>query len=85
MHLQQVKCLSWVLLNLVWIQGIELPVKELDSLMHLLSEKKRKVEQEEAETNMEILLEFLTRSRQQKQEELNQVRRMQIVRIWWKL
>lgn len=53
--------------------------------MHLLSEKKRKVEQEEAETNMEILLEFLTRSRQQKQEELNQVRRMQIVRIWWKL
>jgi E3 ubiquitin-protein ligase RFWD2 len=69
----------------LWIQGIELPVKELDSLMHLLSEKKRKVEQEEAETNMEILLEFLTRSRQQKQEELNQVRRMQIVRIWWKL
>jgi hypothetical protein len=85
MHLQQVKCLSWVLLNVLWIQGIELPVKELDSLMHLLSEKKRKVEQEEAETNMEILLEFLTRSRQQKQEELNQVRRMQIVRIWWKL
>lgn len=85
MHLQQVKCLSCVLLNLLWIQGIELPVKELDSLMHLLSEKKRKVEQEEAETNMEILLEFLTRSRQQKQEELNQVRRMQIVRIWWKL
>jgi E3 ubiquitin-protein ligase RFWD2 len=74
-----------VLLNVLWIQGIELPVKELDSLMHLLSEKKRKVEQEEAETNMEILLEFLTRSRQQKQEELNQVRRMQIVRIWWKL
>lgn len=60
--------------------------------MHLLSEKKRKVEQEEAETNMEILLEFLTRSRQQKQEELNQVRRMQIdgnhkgfcvMHTWW--
>ena len=42
--------------------------------MHLLSEKKRKAEQEEAETNMEILLEFLHRSRQQKQEELNLVR-----------
>lgn len=41
--------------------------------MHLLTEKKRKAEQEEAETNMEILLEFLHRSRQQKQEELNTV------------
>lgn len=53
---------------------MDLPVKELDSLMRLLSEKKRKAEQEEAETNMEILLEFLHRSRQQKQEELSLVR-----------
>lgn len=58
-------------LRLALQQGVDLPVKELDSLMHLLSEKKRKAEQEEAETNMEILLEFLHRSRQQKQEELN--------------
>lgn len=42
--------------------------------MHLLSETKRKAEQEEAETNMEILLEFLDRSRQQRQEEFNLVR-----------
>lgn len=41
--------------------------------MHLLTEKKRKAEQEEAENNMEILLEFLHRSRYQKQEELNLV------------
>lgn len=49
-------------------------MKELDSLMHLLAAKKRRAEQEEAETNMEILLEFLHRSRQQKQGELNEVR-----------
>lgn len=49
---------------------MDFPVIELDSLMHLLSEKKRKAEQEEAETNMEILLEFLRRSQQQKQEDL---------------
>lgn len=58
-------------LRLALQQGVDLPVKELDSLMHLLSDKKRKAEQEEAEANMEILLEFLHRSRQQKNEELN--------------
>lgn len=71
-----VPCGTTVTLFCSWFcyQGVDLPVKELDSLMHLLSEKKRKAEQEEAETNMEILLEFLHRSRQQKQEELNLVR-----------
>ncbi|KAG0560988.1 hypothetical protein KC19_9G028300 [Ceratodon purpureus] len=58
-------------LRLALQQGVDLPFKELDSLMHLLAEKKRKAEQEESETNMEILLEFLHRSREQKQEELN--------------
>ncbi|XP_073393412.1 E3 ubiquitin-protein ligase COP1 isoform X1 [Physcomitrium patens] len=57
-------------LRLALQQDVDFPVIELDSLMHLLSEKKRKAEQEEAETNMEILLEFLRRSQQQKQEDL---------------
>lgn len=54
-------------------QGAEVSVKELDCLLTLLAEKKRKMEQEEAETNMEILLDFLQRLRQQKQTELNEV------------
>ena len=49
-------------------------MKELDSLLSLLGEKKRKAEQEEAETNMEILLDFLQRLQQQKHEELKEVR-----------
>lgn len=54
-------------------EGAEVSVKELDSLLSLLAEKKRKAEQEEAETNMEILLDFLQRLQQQKQEELNEL------------
>jgi hypothetical protein len=34
-------------------------VKELDSLMTLIAEKKRQMEQQESETNMQILLVFL--------------------------
>lgn len=48
-------------------------VKELDGLLCLLAEKKRKMEQEEAETNMQILLDFLHCLRKQKIEELNEV------------
>jgi hypothetical protein len=58
----------------VGLQGVNLPVKELDSLLQLLADKKRKAEQEEAEANMEILLDFLLRSWQQKQEVLHKVR-----------
>eukprot|EP00250_Pteridium_aquilinum_P012633 c20845_g1_i1 orf=359-2401(-) len=54
-------------------EGAEVSVKELDSLLSLLAEKKRKAEQEEAETNMEILLDFLHRLQQQKQDELNEL------------
>ncbi|CAK9199492.1 unnamed protein product [Sphagnum jensenii] len=60
-------------LRLALQQGVDLPVKELGLLMQLLGDKKRKAEQEEAETNMEILLEFLLHSRQQKQEELRKL------------
>jgi E3 ubiquitin-protein ligase RFWD2 len=56
------------------LQGAELPMKELDSLLHLLGERKRKLEQEEAESNMDVLLDFLHLSRQRKQEELQEVR-----------
>lgn len=48
-------------------------VKELDSLLSLLMDKKRKMEQEEAETNLQILLEFLQCLKKQKVEELNEV------------
>lgn len=54
-------------------QGCEVSHKELDSLLSLLAEKKRKMEQEEAETNMKILLDFLHCLRKQKLEELNEV------------
>ncbi|CAN4096229.1 unnamed protein product [Withania somnifera] len=54
-------------------QGCEVSIKELDSLLSMLSEKKRKLEQEEAERNMQILLEFLQMLRKQKVDELNEV------------
>lgn len=54
-------------------QGCEIPIKDLDNLMSLLAEKKRKMEQEEAERNMQILLDFLQYLRKQKVDELNEV------------
>ncbi|XP_057499786.1 E3 ubiquitin-protein ligase COP1-like isoform X2 [Actinidia eriantha] len=54
-------------------QGCEMPVKELDGLLALLMEKKRKMEQEEAEMNMQILQDFLHCLRKQKLDELNQI------------
>lgn len=54
-------------------QGCEVSIKDLDSLMSLLSEKKRKMEQEEAERNMQILMDFLHCLRKQKVDELNEV------------
>ncbi|GMP73325.1 hypothetical protein CsSME_00031111 [Camellia sinensis var. sinensis] len=54
-------------------QGCDVSVKELDSLLTLLEEKKRKIEQEEAETNVQILLDFLHCLRKQKLEELNEI------------
>lgn len=48
-------------------------VKELDSLLSVLIEKKRKMEQEEAETYMQILHDFLHCLRKKKLEELSQV------------
>ncbi|KAK1274626.1 E3 ubiquitin-protein ligase COP1 [Acorus gramineus] len=54
-------------------QGFEVSLKEIDSLMSLLAEKKRKMEQEEAEMNMQILLDFLHCLRKQKLEELNEI------------
>ncbi|XP_022758994.1 E3 ubiquitin-protein ligase COP1-like [Durio zibethinus] len=54
-------------------QGYEITIKELDNLLSLLAEKKRKMEQEEAERNMQILLDFLHCLRKQKVDELNEV------------
>ncbi|XAR53828.1 hypothetical protein NMG60_11022521 [Bertholletia excelsa] len=54
-------------------QGCEVSIKELDGLLNLLMEKKRKIEQEEAETNMQILLDFLHCLRKQKLEQLNEI------------
>lgn len=60
-------------LRLALQQGCEMSIKELDDLLSLLSEKKRKMEQQEAETNMQILLDFLHCLRKQKLDELNEV------------
>ncbi|KAK2992214.1 hypothetical protein RJ640_005701 [Escallonia rubra] len=54
-------------------QGCEVSLKEVDSLLSLLSEKKRKMEQEEAETNLQIMHEFLHCLRKKKLEELNEI------------
>jgi E3 ubiquitin-protein ligase RFWD2 len=39
----------------------------------MLAEKKQHVQQEEAEVNMEILMDFLEKSRRQKQAQLDEV------------
>ncbi|KAF7120316.1 hypothetical protein RHSIM_Rhsim13G0142800 [Rhododendron simsii] len=57
--------------------GCEVSVKELDSLLSVLIEKKRKMEQEDAETNMQILHDFLHCLRKQKLEELSQFNDLQ--------
>lgn len=54
-------------------QGCDVSIKELDALLSMLSERKRKLEQEEAERNMQILLDFLQMLRKQKVDELNEV------------
>ncbi|KAG6523816.1 hypothetical protein ZIOFF_013703 [Zingiber officinale] len=54
-------------------QGCEMSVKELDGLLGLLTEKRRKMEQQEAEMNMQILLDFLQCLKKKKLEELNEV------------
>ena len=54
-------------------QGCEVSIKEVDILLALLAEKKRKMEQEEAERNMQILLDFLNCLRKQKVDELKEV------------
>ncbi|KAJ7964794.1 E3 ubiquitin-protein ligase COP1 [Quillaja saponaria] len=53
--------------------GCEVSIKELDTLLTLLVEKKRKMEQEAAVRNMKILLDFLHCLRKQKSEELKEV------------
>ncbi|KAL8103294.1 E3 ubiquitin-protein ligase COP1-like [Apium graveolens] len=52
-------------------KGCEVSVKELDILLSMLAEKKRKMEQEEAETNLQIMHDFLQCLKKQKLEELN--------------
>lgn len=54
-------------------QGCDVSIKELDMLLTQLAEKKRKMEQEESERNMQILLDFLHCLRKQKVEELKEV------------
>lgn len=58
---------------MVFSQGCEASVKELESLLFLLAEKKSKMEQEEAETNLQILLDFLQYLKKKKLDELNEV------------
>ena len=60
-------------------------IKELDTLLSLLAEKKRKMEQEEAERNMQILLDFLHCLRKQKVDELKEVCLLQSLSLYSKL
>ncbi|CAH9135821.1 unnamed protein product [Cuscuta epithymum] len=55
-------------------QGWEVSIKELDVLLSILAQKKRKLEQEEAERNMQILLEFLHMLKKKKVDELNEIK-----------
>ncbi|GAB2212651.1 hypothetical protein Droror1_Dr00020630 [Drosera rotundifolia] len=55
-------------------QGCEVSIKELDNLLTLLAEKKRKMERDEAEANMQILLAFLYYLRKKKLGELNEIK-----------
>ncbi|KAM0049026.1 putative transcription factor WD40-like family [Helianthus debilis subsp. tardiflorus] len=59
--------------RLAFQQGCDVSVKELDSLLNLLKDKKKKMEQEEAESNLQIMHEFLHCLRRQKLEELNEI------------
>ncbi|XP_022877925.1 E3 ubiquitin-protein ligase COP1-like isoform X2 [Olea europaea var. sylvestris] len=54
-------------------QGCDASVKQLESLMSLLAEKKSKMEQEEAETNLQILFDFLQCLKKKKLDELNEI------------
>lgn len=63
-------------------QGCEASVKDLESLMSLLAEKKSKMEQEEAETNLQILLDFMLCLRKKKLDELNEVIRLDSFVSW---
>lgn len=64
---------SNLIAGLIRRQGCEVSVKDLDSLLSLLVEKKKTMERDEAETNMQIMLEFLHTLRKRKLEELKQV------------
>ncbi|KAK4386731.1 E3 ubiquitin-protein ligase COP1 [Sesamum angolense] len=54
-------------------QGCEASVKELESLLYLIAEKKSKMEREEAETNLQILLDFLHCLKKKKLDELSEI------------
>ncbi|KAL6567520.1 coatomer subunit alpha [Orobanche gracilis] len=59
--------------NFVIFKGCKTSVKDLDSLLFLITEKKHKMEQEEAETNLQILLDFMRCLRKKKLDELNEI------------
>ncbi|KAK6133240.1 hypothetical protein DH2020_033001 [Rehmannia glutinosa] len=54
-------------------EGCEASPKELQSLLYLIAEKKSKIEQKEAETNLQILLDFLLFLKKKKLDELNEI------------
>ncbi|KAL3627435.1 coatomer subunit alpha [Castilleja foliolosa] len=54
-------------------KGCVASVKDLESLLSLISEKKHKMEQEEAETNLQILLDFMHCLRKKKNDELSEI------------
>ncbi|CAI9279921.1 unnamed protein product [Lactuca saligna] len=61
--------------RLAFQQGCDVSMKELDSLIVVLTDKKKRMEQEEAESNLQIMHEFLYCLRRQKLEELNEIQK----------
>lgn len=67
---------------MIFRQGCDASVKQLESLMSLLAEKKSKMEQEEAETNLQILFDFLQCLKKKKLDELNEVIELDFLVFW---
>ncbi|KAL4585386.1 hypothetical protein LXL04_010005 [Taraxacum kok-saghyz] len=61
--------------RLAFQQGCDVSIKDLDSLIGVLTDKKKIMEQEEAESNLQIMHEFLYCLRRQKLEELNEIQK----------
>lgn len=66
-------CLSRFISSFIFKQGFKISLKELDNLLSALQEQKKKLEQKEADTSIQILLNVLYCLRSQKIRDLQEV------------